>query len=168
MSTLVIDIRPARPGDCGEIAEVHDESWRNAYRGIIPGRDLERMVERRGAAWWENAIARGSRVVVLTAGEEIVGYASFGRNRAAMLQVKGEVYEIYVRPHFQGVGLGRKLFNACRADMAARGIESFAVWALADNERACAFYRAMGGAAAGRGSESFGGIALDKLAFTWA
>ena len=167
MSTLVIDIRPARISDARAIAEVHDEAWRYAYRGIIPGRELERMVERRGPVWWESAIHRGSRIVVLTAGEEIAGYASFGRNRAAMLAAKGEIYEIYVRPHFQGVGLGRKLFSACRADMATRGVDGLAVWALADNERACAFYRAMGGAASARGSESFGGTTLDKIAFVW-
>jgi ribosomal protein S18 acetylase RimI-like enzyme len=167
MSTLVIDIRPARPSDAADIASVHDEAWRYAYRGIIPGRELERMVERRGASWWQSAIERGSRVLVLTAGDEIAGYASFGKNRAGMLPVKGEIYEIYVRPHFQGVGLGKKLFSACRADMKARGMDGFAVWALSDNERACDFYRAVGGTAAARGSESFGGVTLDKIAFVW-
>jgi len=167
MSTLVIDIRPARPGDAVDIASVHDEAWRYAYRGIIPGRELERMVERRGPTWWQSAIQRGSRVQVLTAGDEIAGYASFGRNRAGMLPVKGEIYELYVRPAYQGVGLGKKLFAACRADMRGRGIDGFAVWALADNEPACDFYRAMGGTAAARGSESFGGVTLDKLAFVW-
>ena len=106
--------------------------------------------------------------LVSTAGEEIAGYASFGKTRASMLPVKGEIYEIYVRPEFQGIGLGRKLFSACRADMGARGIDGVAVWALAENERACDFYRAMGGVAAARGSESFGGTTLDKLAFVWA
>jgi ribosomal protein S18 acetylase RimI-like enzyme len=167
MSTLVIDIRPARPSDAAEIASVHDEAWRYAYRGIIPGRELERMVERRGANWWQSAIERGSRVLVLTAADEIAGYASFGKNRAGMLPVKGEIYELYVRPAYQGVGLGKKLFAACRTDMMARSMDGFAVWALADNERACDFYRVMGGTASARGSESFGGVTLDKIAFVW-
>ena len=167
MSTLVIDIRPARPSDAADIASVHDDAWRYAYRGIIPGRELERMVERRGAAWWQSAIERGSRVLVMTAGEEIAGYASFGKNRAGMLPVKGEIYELYIRPAYQGVGLGRKLFSACRNDMRSRGIDGFAVWALQDNDRACDFYRAVGGTAAARGSESFGAATLDKIAFVW-
>jgi ribosomal protein S18 acetylase RimI-like enzyme len=167
MSTLAIEIRPADPSDAFDIAEVHDEAWRHAYRGIIPGRDLERMVERRGGRWWESAIARGSRILVLTAGEDVVGYTSYGKNRAGMLAAKGEIYEIYVRPEFQGVGLGRKLFSAARGELKVRGIEGLAVWVLAENERACDFYRAMGGKAVAKGSESFGGKTLDKLAFFW-
>jgi ribosomal protein S18 acetylase RimI-like enzyme len=168
MSTLLIDTRPARASDSSAIADVHDEAWRYAYRGIIPGRELERMILRRGPAWWESAITRGSRVLVLTAGDDIAGYASYGKNRAGMLPVKGEIYELYVRPHFQGIGLGRKLFTACRTELSARGVEGLAVWALSDNEPACDFYRAVGGTAAARGSESFGGVTLEKLAFTWA
>ena len=54
MVETVISIRPARLGDEGDIAEVHDEAWREAYRGVIPGRELERMIARRGppgGAW---------------------------------------------------------------------------------------------------------------------
>jgi ribosomal protein S18 acetylase RimI-like enzyme len=168
MSTLVIDIRPARTSDASAIADAHDEAWRYAYRGIIPGRELERMIQRRGGAWWESAITRGSRILVLSAGEEVAGYASYGKNRAGILPVKGEIYELYVRPHFQGIGLGRKLFEACRSELGARGVDGLSVWALTDNEAACDFYRAVGGTAAARGSESFGSVTLDKIAFTWA
>jgi ribosomal protein S18 acetylase RimI-like enzyme len=167
MSTLVIDIRPARASDAAAIAEAHDEAWRYAYRGIIPGRELERMIQRRGANWWESAITRGSRILVLATGGDVAGYASYGKNRAGILPVKGEIYELYVRPHFQGIGLGRKLFQSCRTELTTRGVDGLAVWALTDNETACDFYRAVGGTASARGSESFGGVTLDKLAFTW-
>ena len=58
MVETVISIRAARLGDEGEIASVHDAAWREAYRGVIPGRELERMIARRGPAWWRLAIAR--------------------------------------------------------------------------------------------------------------
>ena len=65
MVDTVITIRNARPADAESIADVHDAAWRDAYRGIIPGRELERMIARRGPKWWESAIQRGSRIVVL-------------------------------------------------------------------------------------------------------
>src|SRR5215475_8671305 len=65
MSIDAIEIRLARADDAASIAEVHDLAWRNAYRGLIPGRELERMVERRGPRWWRNAIDRKTRIVVL-------------------------------------------------------------------------------------------------------
>ncbi|MFC5069634.1 GNAT family N-acetyltransferase [Flaviflagellibacter deserti] len=168
MSTLAIDVRPARTGDGGAIAEVHDEAWLYAYRGIIPGSQLERMVSRRGAKWWESAIGKGSRILVLVAGgEEIVGYASYGRNRSSALPVAGEIYELYVRPAFHGLGFGKQLFVACRREIAANGVVGMAVWALSDNDIACDFYRAMGGTTVARGTENFGGVTLEKIAFTW-
>ena len=65
MAETVITIRGARTGDAQAIADVHDASWLDAYRGIIPGRELDKMVARRGAAWWQKAIRNGSRLSVL-------------------------------------------------------------------------------------------------------
>lgn len=167
VSTVAIEIRPARAADAPAIAGVHDAAWRNAYRGLIPGRELERMVERRGAAWWTSALKRGTRVSLLMFGGEAVGYASSGRNRAAMLAVGGEIYELYLKPEYQGVGLGRRLFAAARGDLAARGLSGAATWSLAANDPACAFYARLGGKLSARGVETFGDVTLEKFAFVW-
>ena len=168
MSTVAIDLRPAQASDAPSIAEVHDEAWRLAYRGVIPGRELERMITRRGAAWWESAIRRGSRIVLLTVAGSVAGYGSFGRNRAPAIGVGGEIYELYIKPEYQGLGFGKRLFVACRNALDERNLPGLAVWALTDNHSACAFYRALGGVAVARGSENFGTKNLEKLAFAWA
>lgn len=146
---------------------MHDEAWRLAYRGIIPGRELERMVNRRGPAWWAGALHRGSRILLVTVAGTTAGYASHGRNRASALAVGGEIYELYVKPEYQGLGLGRRLFQASRRELGSRGLDGLAVWALADNEDACGFYQYMGGKPSARGSERFGDVTLEKLAFLW-
>ena len=117
MSTVLIDIRRARPDDAGSLAEAHDEAWRNAYRGLIPGAELEKLVARRGASWWDAAIRRGSRISLLTFGDAVAGYANYGRNRAKSLPYGGEIYEIYLRPEYQGLGFGRKLFVTAKRDL---------------------------------------------------
>ncbi|WP_029354826.1 GNAT family N-acetyltransferase [Bosea sp. 117] len=167
MSTLLIETRRARPDDAAEIAEIHDAAWRAAYRGLIPGADLEKMINRRGPAWWQSALGRGSRVLVLTLGDAVAGYANFGRNRARSLPFEGEIYEIYLRPEYQGLGFGRRLFTDARKELVNAGFEGLAVWALADNEPALGFYRALGGQAVARSSETFGGRTLEKVAFGW-
>jgi ribosomal protein S18 acetylase RimI-like enzyme len=167
MSTDAIEIRLARPDDAGSIADVHDEAWRNAYRGVIPGRDLERMIERRGARWWKNAIDRKTRIVVLSFGGQIAGYATYGRNRAASLPFSGEIFELYLRPEYQGLGFGRRLFSAVRRDLAGHDVKSLVVWALADNETACEFYRQLGGLPVDTTVERFGDAQLQKIAFGW-
>src|ERR1700682_1929096 len=82
MNTTLIEIRRAKPADAGAVAETHDEAWRNAYRGIIPGAALEKLISRRWPAWWESAIRKGSRIALLGFGDRIAGYANYGRNRA--------------------------------------------------------------------------------------
>ncbi|HEY1542283.1 MAG TPA: GNAT family N-acetyltransferase [Xanthobacteraceae bacterium] len=167
MSTILIEIRPARAADAKAVADTHDEAWRTAYQGIIPGRELERLITRRGANWWDGAIRKGSRISLLAFGDTVAGYANYGRNRARSLRYDGEIYELYLRPEFQGLGFGRQLFMAARRDLMYKDMKSLVVWALSDNEPAVEFYRALGGKAVARSSEKFGDKTLDKVAFGW-
>lgn len=135
--------------------------------GLIPGAELEKLIARRGPGWWEAAIRKGNRIALLGFGDAVAGYANYGRNRARALTYDGEIYELYLRPQFMGLGLGRELFKAARKDLAAHGLDSMVIWALSDNEAATRFYRAMGGRPVARSSETFGPRALDKTAFGW-
>src|ERR1039458_504808 len=42
MSTTLIEIRRAKASDAPDVAGTHDEAWRAAYQGIIPGNELGR------------------------------------------------------------------------------------------------------------------------------
>lgn len=165
MVERVITIRGARTGDAEAIAAVHDAAWRDAYRGIIPGRELEKMVARRGPRWWQTAIARGTRLSVLDFDDTIGGYASYGRNRVPALPYGGEVFELYLAPEFQGLGFGKRLFKAVRRDLAEHGYASVLVWALADNDRALGFYRRLGGRVVREAEERFGDETRGRVAF---
>lgn len=167
MSTVLIEIRRARPADASAVAETHDVAWRSAYQGIIPGAELDKLINRRGPEWWSSAIRKGSRIALMQFGDNIAGYANYGRNRARSLYYDGEIYELYLRPEFQGLGFGRRLFSAARKDLVQSGMKSLVIWALSDNEPALEFYRALGGRAVARSSERFGTRVLDKVAFAW-
>ena len=165
MKETVITIRRPGRADAAGIAGVHDCAWRDAYRGVIPGRELERMIARRGPRWWDAAIARGSRLLVLDFEDSIGGYASYGRNRVPSLPYAGEMFELYLAPQFQGLGFGRRLFEAVRADLGDHGYRSLLVWALADNERALGFYERLGGQQVRRAPERFGAEMRERVAF---
>jgi len=167
MSTLAIGVRKAKPRDAEAITNVHDAAWHYAYDGIIPARVLSQMVTRRGPRWWQRAINRGTGILVLEAGGEVSGYATFGSNRARNLPQRGEVYEIYVAPEYQGVGLGTELFLSARSELMRARLDPMLVWALAENEAACRFYRNAGGRQIARTVERFGDKTLAKLAFGW-
>lgn len=167
METLAITVRPAEPRDAAGLARLHRLSWTQTYCGIIPHRSLRLMVQRRDQAWWRQAIARGNAILVLEAGGEAAGYATFGRNRSFAVPAEGEIYEIYLLPEYTGTGLGRRLFNAARARLRERGLRRVLVWALEDNQGATSFYEGQGGRRVAEQTESFEGRELRKIAFVW-
>lgn len=170
MAVLSVEIRSADRLDAADIANVHDAAWRLAYAGILPGLALEKAVQRRGPKWWARAIEKsGPGLMVLTVSDEVVGYASLGAARAGRrFGADGEIYEIYLKPEYQGLGFGSRLFQAALDRLASYGCDKVVVWALAANGSALSFYRRHGGAAAAIGEEHFGGTSLRKLAFVFA
>ena len=167
MSSVLHDTRRARPADAGQIAEVHDASWRHAYNGMLPHRALDRMVRRRGAQWWERAIRRSTVILVSEVGDQIAGYATLGMNRVNSLDPDGEIYEIYMRPEYQGIGLGTGLFLNARKELHRRQLKGTIVWVLADNHSAIQFYENAGGNVIAEGFEQFDGKKVLKLAYGW-
>jgi ribosomal protein S18 acetylase RimI-like enzyme len=167
MNTLTIGIRKAEPGDAPAIADVHHQAWRGAYAGIIPHRALNAMINRRGDDWWANAIRKAATVLVVEIGGKVAGYATIGKNRARALTQQGEIYELYLLPECQGIGLGSRLFSAAREKLADFGLKGMVVWALEDNVGALSFYEGAGGRDIAEGVEIFDQKALKKVAFVW-
>src|SRR3712207_4119772 len=120
MTSLVIDVRPARSADAAELAEVYASAWREAYSGIIPAITLERMIVRRSARWWRDVLGRRA-ILVLEVGGAVTGYASYGPAPGRGHPGAAEIQELYLAPEYQGIGLGHRLFTAAVKRIKARG-----------------------------------------------
>jgi ribosomal protein S18 acetylase RimI-like enzyme len=160
-------IRMAERGDRVALAELHAYAWRYAYRGIIPGVALERMIARRGPAWWASRCGSRHRALLLEFDGPVVSYVLFGPCRIRNSPRMGEISELYVKPECQGASFGRSLFEEARRRLRARNLNGLLVWALAENALACGFYEAMGGKERFRTFETLGGVRLEKIAFHW-
>ena len=44
MNTSLIEIRRAKAPDAVALASTHDDAWRTAYQGIIPGPELDKLI----------------------------------------------------------------------------------------------------------------------------
>jgi ribosomal protein S18 acetylase RimI-like enzyme len=164
----LIEIRSSTEADSERLASLHRDAWRYAYAGIIPGVALERMIARRGPGWWQRLHFGGGQALVVALDQDLAGYATLGRGRMPGRPPCGEIYELYLRPEFQGVGLGRRLFGEARHRLSAAGLARLMVWSLAENAIGCRFYRAMGGRECGRTQERIGGVRLEKIGFAWS
>ena len=163
---LTTDIRAACPADAPDLVSVHEASWREAYAGILPARSLLGFLNRRDVGWWVRTV-RNARVRVIEVGERVVGYATFGPNRTRALPQRAEIYELYLAPEFQGVGLGRQLFEETHEKACALYGPGLVVWAIEENDRAMRFYERIGGRDVAEGTERFECRVLNKVAFAF-
>ena len=159
-------VRNAKVGDAARLTTVFRESWHNAYTGIIPLQALDNILARRDAAWWRTQIRTGEPIVVLEVADKVGGYATAGIARSRGRH-QGEIYELYLAPHFQGLGLGEHLFEACRYRLDQRRLKGLIVWALTDNSAAIDFYERRGGRQVAQVHERFGRVKLDKIGLGW-
>jgi ribosomal protein S18 acetylase RimI-like enzyme len=166
-SPSTVRIRAARQGDAAELAQVFKDSWTNAYQGILPDGHLSRLVRKRDRDWWQQALEGSEQILVLEMAGQVAGYATYGTCRTRGRTAQGEIYELYLAPVYQGVGLGEHLFEACRSRLDERGLKGLVVWALVDNRGACHFYWRRGGRPKASVIEVFGVKRLEKVAFFW-
>jgi ribosomal protein S18 acetylase RimI-like enzyme len=166
-SPSTVRIRMARQADANQLAQVFKESWLNAYQGILPEDHLTRLVRKRDTDWWKRALESSEPVLVLEMAGVVAGYATYGVCRSRGRGANGEIYELYLLPVYQGIGLGEHLFEACRNRLDEKGLKGLIVWALVENTTACHFYWRRGGRPKHSATEVFGAKRLEKAAFLW-
>ena len=162
----MIETRWSTESDAEALARLQMDAWRCAYLGILPTPVIERMTSRRGPRWWRRLARIGSPARIIALDGEVMGYATIGRNRAG--PGGGEIYELYLRPESQGVGLGARLFGDARVRLARAGLKGLMVWTLTDNAAGRRFYRALGGVETGTARETFCGQPIEKTGYRWS
>lgn len=167
MAETLLTIRIAEPHDALALSDIYEEAWRLAYQGIIPHIALQQMINKRGPRWWQRSLQTKRNTVLLEFDNDIAGYVCVGRNRQPDLPFSGEIQELYMQPHYQGLGFGKKLFMYAQSMLERRGMDSLVVWALKDNDTACDFYSRRGGKPVAKIDERFGPCRLEKIAFGW-
>ena len=163
-------IRHAQIDDAPGIARVRAESWRAAYRGIVPDEYLDAIdvsdwsVRQRRAM--ENQPAELAAWVADADGL-VVGWAVAGPNRVEDLPFAGELFALYLLPEYWRRGIGRLLMKAATQSLIAHGMHSMMLWVLAENWPARRFYEALGGQYVRETTISIGGAVLPEVSYGW-
>lgn len=165
-----VRFRQAQRTDARAIARVHVDTWRTAYRGIVPDDYLRQLSYDRREDVWTSRLSDGEpscRVYVAEdASGQVVGFADGGPERSGDPVYRGELYAIYVLAHFQHLGIGQTLVRLVATHLADHGMPSMLVWVLARNP-ARRFYAALGGREVRRRRLEVGGRTLVEIAFGW-
>jgi len=165
-SNAKVCVRNGKPADAKALSRIFKEAWQLAYRGIIPHLHLDSMIRQHTPEWWRDVLKSGEGTLVLEMAGTVAGYATIGSARQRS-PYQGEIYELYLDPIYQGLGLGEHLFEGCRHALDMKRLNGLIVWALLDNTPACDFYWRRGGRPVASAFTKIGGARLEKVAFAW-
>lgn len=138
----MIEIRHLLPSDDPyAVSRVYEQSWKSAYRGIVPQSYLDAIP----AGRWASLVAiEGWHNLVALDGEAVVGVCCFSRSRFAGYADWGEIISLYLLPAFTGAGLGRRLMERALAELRSQGYSRVFLWVLEENLPARRFYEKVG------------------------
>lgn len=139
------DIRHILPDDGALVGQIHAETWKIAYRGIINDRYLDNL----SASRWEEGVAqkiadgewRGFGAV---SGGNLAGCTFYSGARDEYKTGWGEIISLYVLPRYWGCGIGFALLNQVIGGLNAMGFDKCYLWVLSKNKRAIVFYERYG------------------------
>jgi predicted N-acetyltransferase YhbS len=146
---VVVRVRRASVGDAGDLAVVHVDSWRAAYRDVVPRSVLDELsVDGRVDAWARQLADDGDRIWTTVAEVEsgVVGFCRLAApSRDADAEPRtGEIAALYVAPGIWRRGVGRELIRSGLDELGGVGYEEVTVWVLGGNAAGESFYRCFG------------------------
>lgn len=166
----MVELRDATQADAHAIATMLVDSWRAAYRGLLPDEVLAGLsIPEREQFWSDVLTARPphARAVVATTAGAIVGFAATGpplvpADRAD--PTLGDLYALYLAPDVWRCGIGTQLHAAALDRLRSCGFTHAGLWVLDTNERALHFYYRHGWTDTGRSQfdEGPGGTELHE------
>lgn len=123
------------------ISKVYEESWKYAYRGIVPQDYLDSIPE---GQWASHIEAADRENLVMVHDGTIVGTSGFGKSRMAEMNGYGEIISLYLLPEYMGKGYGRSLLKAVVSECKEMRFNKVFLWVLEENRNARHFYEKCG------------------------
>ncbi|WP_225767927.1 GNAT family N-acetyltransferase [Inquilinus sp. Marseille-Q2685] len=164
---MTIEIRPATAADAAAIADLHQRSWRSAYRGLLPDSYLDGPAGDQLAAHWSGAFAKDEpcrmMILIAMAPDGIAGFVAAwpkGPDRAL-------IDNLHVAPGLRGGGLGRRLMGRAAAELRRLGFRSAFLEVIEGNHDARGFYRRLGGVEGAPFVEPIGGHPTRVIPVAW-
>ena len=133
-----MEIRHIRENDDRlEISRIYEESWKFAYKGIVPQDYLDSIPP---GHWAEYLDREGTGPLITVENNELIGTTSYCGSRSPAFPDFGEIISIYLLPQYIGKGYGKPLLDAAVGELQGLGFQEIFLWALAENQRARKFY----------------------------
>ena len=124
-------IRYAKIEDARILGEIHSQSWKVAYKGIVPDEILDNLTVGKRQEYFEDGIAAGLMCIGKCRDED-------------KSNDYGEIGGIYLLPQFWNKGIGTELISWGINELIYRGYRKISLWVLEENLSARKFYEKIG------------------------
>ena len=149
-----------------ELSHIYEESWKCAYKNIVPQEYLDSIPEGRWASG--TLTAEGRHNLVLAEGEKLVGTSCFCRSRWDEFPDHGEIVSLYLLPGYVGKGHGKMLLERALKELKCLGFSNVVLWTLEENVHARLFYEMNGFRYSGISrNENIGGKMIRELLYIY-
>lgn len=148
-----------------EISNIYEQSWKYAYKDIIPQDFLDSIP----VGQWCRAFDNPERyTLVMLDGDKIIGTSSYCKSRFDNYRDWGEIISIYFLPEYMGKGYGKSLLEQAVAELKNMGFKTIFLRVLEDNHRARRFYEKCGFKNSGEYyDDNIGGKQLRELQYVY-
>lgn len=163
-------IRFAQPEDAAGIAQVHVDSWKTTYKGIIADAYLDKLSMEEHRTRWEKRLSQpepGEGVLVAENERgQVCGFLDYGVDRETGRAQEAELYAVYLLQSEQRKGIGRAMFGVLLEELRKKGYRSLMVWVLEQNP-AVRFYQKLGSEEIERKEIVIGEQSFTEIALHW-
>lgn len=123
------------------ISKIYEDSWKFAYRGIIPQKYLDEIPK---GHWNKSFDISGWKSVVCILNGTYIGTSSFSKSRFDKYPDSGEIISIYFLPKYMRNGYGNKLLDFVINELKKQEFKEVFLWVLEGNIGARQFYENYG------------------------
>lgn len=127
--------------DFDAISAIYAESWKVAYKGIVPQDYLDALPTN----YWSKTLATSAwDILVMSKNNKYIGTASLCPARDESMEGWGEIISIYLLPAYYHQGYGTMLLNRAIQELELKGFKKIYLWVFEENYKAQKFYEHVG------------------------
>ena len=124
-----------------DVSAVYEQSWKHAYKGIIPQSYLDSIP---AGQWAQGLCSPGRYNLLALENGRIIGTSSFCKSRWEKFRNYGEIVSIYFLPEYMRKGCGSALLGRAVDELKTLELSKILLWVLEDNAAARSFYEKNG------------------------
>lgn len=161
MGPTNVKVRPATDLDLPGIAKIHVQSWRDAYRHMLPAVFLGDPIERVLSRHWQKTDLRDNGLVLVAEADELAGFIAVWCRPAPYID------NLHVRPLSRSKKIGSRLMKKAAEALLRKGHRTAYLWVFESNWKAIRFYERLGGVPAEKTTQDIFGYKIPSLKIEW-